>query len=285
MSPGSNPFASSNDGDDIQLEDFPSVRVYAPRSPSPIPKFVSEHPSRSGRDLGRSLTGNTLRTQLDNDLAVSDWETVAADEEFKESTAPPRQQHRRRKDAEVLFHAHDILNSSRPNGIPRQRRNTILAPPNFSLPKLPSGASRLAVPKNTSFYSSSSVYSDVGRDEWIDEDQLLDLSAHGPWRAPSRKRRATLGMGRNTGGELVGVCSKTSSSASIDRFKFDGDGYSIFLHSSAERDISQALHQAGMSTDSGGTMTRSNLTSAHNQTVGKPLRHPSFYNHEALQSN
>lgn len=284
ISPPSNPFASSDDGDEIQLENLPSGRGDVPRSQTPTPRFVSERPSRSGKDIGRSLTGHTMGSRLDSDLAISEWETVAADEEFQEATKRSEKRHGRRKDADVVFHAHDILKSASPNAPSKQRRNTILVSPSLSLHQIQDSASHAMLAKDISFYSSSSIYSDLDRDECVDEDQLLDFGSHGTWRRPSKKRRVTLGLDRNPHGELMTACSKTSSSASVDRFKYDGDGYSVFLHSTAERDISQALQQAGLSDGSGTTVTHSRMPPGFDSTGNKLLRHPSFYNPAALQS-
>lgn len=289
ISPPSNPFASLDDADAIQLDDFVPIHISASGLRAGSPKFVSQHPSHPLRDMRRDLTGQTLGTKLDYDAAVSEWETVAPDEEFQECLSIPLGHTKLRKDVDVLFHAQDILHPSRPNAPITQRRNTILVPPNFSLPKLPSDASQIACARNKnkdkSFYSSSSVYSNVDGDGWIDEEQLLGLNWTDPWRTASGRRRVAPGAGRNNTGELVTTCSKTSSSASVDRFRYDGDGYSIFLQSTAERDISQALHNAGVSMDSGATAAQPNGREFGGNWMNNKLNlHHAFYNHAALQS-
>ncbi|KAG5984346.1 hypothetical protein E4U55_005124 [Claviceps digitariae] len=62
---------------------------------------------------------------------------------------------------------------------------------------------------------------------------------------PAAKRRpATVGFEpKPTQGELMSSNSKSSSHASADPFRFDGDRYSPFLKSSAERDVSRALYR------------------------------------------
>ncbi|KAG6000632.1 hypothetical protein E4U43_001552 [Claviceps pusilla] len=78
--------------------------------------------------------------------------------------------------------------------------------------------------------------------------------------AATKRRPATVGFESTvTSGELMPSNSKSSSHASADPFRFDGDRYSPFLKSSAERDISKALYRE----DSNLTVTPgSNATAA-----------------------
>lgn len=232
----------------IQIEDFRgNIRTF----PSSMPKqrFVLGHLSLPPEDMGRILTGRRVsHSTLGDDKAASEWETVAPTQEQNGYEGIDCKMLRRKRSLELVFHAHDNLNAAPVCGYPVPRRNTILGPPDISLPKLPSVASCEHITTYPSFYSSSSFYSDIDGDEEITEEHLQDPEACAPGRSSSRRRPATMGLGRNLRGDLLigRRASKTSSSTSGDPFKYDGV-YPTFLQPETEFEVSSALHRAGIS--------------------------------------
>ncbi|KAF7560921.1 hypothetical protein G7046_g3224 [Stylonectria norvegica] len=235
----SNPFTASEDGDEIQLEDFSCIRAPISEEGSSFPKnFVSEHPSRPFFDfIGRPPT-RKRSASLDDDKAISEWETVAPDDEFEEVAENPSRQVRRQRNFELVFHAQDILETSRNRNQIRPGRNTILLPPRSAMSTFPTKPTTFNAPR-LSFQSSSSLYSDLTDRDATRDEGLLHLD-DGGLETDNQLRRPPLGRNRHS--EFIARCSRASSSTSGDPFKYDGDLYSGFLQPLAERDISDALH-------------------------------------------
>ncbi|KEY66513.1 hypothetical protein S7711_04839 [Stachybotrys chartarum IBT 7711] len=233
----SNPFASDHD-DEIELEDFSYIHARDRFSVDSLPQAPQKPFTLNTCDLGRSLTHCRFVPKPDHDKAGSDWETVASVTDFQEPTKPRFKGPERRREFQVVFHAHGAPNVSQGTRPGLQRRNTIIGPPDVSLPKLPGPKIQHFMPRDNSFVSSSSIYSDVDEACWTDGEALLHLDLDGARLLGGRPtRRATLGFGVNQYGELTASCSKSSSSASGDRFKYDGGLYSTFLHTTTEKGV------------------------------------------------
>lgn len=216
---------------------------------------------------------------LDEDKAVSEWETVAPDEEFEEGLHIPPRQLRHRKNFELVFHAQDILESSRRANTFRPGRNTILLPPRIS-PNLVSNPKASAfIERNHSFESVSSAYSDIDKGLTVNGEALVPKSALG-----GSGQHNGNGLRRDCNNDFVATCSRASSSTSGDPFKYDGDIYSGFLHPSAERDISDALHHAGVSSHTLGPSVQSIEMKDPRRMPNKGRGVPSFYDAEAIRS-
>ncbi|POR37692.1 Uncharacterized protein TPAR_02109 [Tolypocladium paradoxum] len=241
-----NPFAASDDDDEFPLEEFCRHDASTPRS---IAGFVSEHPSRRLKRGGSDFALHMPSVQHVEDKAVSEWETVAADEEFGIPTQPMPMLQRQPTGAQVALRAPRIF--SYPSHYEPCVQRSLVRPTE------PHDRLRCHTATKEQLHLSSSIYSYVGKDEWIDGELADHFDCRGLERTQSRKRPATLGLDRNISGELVRSHSKTSSSLSVDRFKYDRGLYPIFLQPSAERQISKALHRAEMSSDSGTTITQS----------------------------
>ncbi|KZZ93794.1 hypothetical protein AAL_05510 [Moelleriella libera RCEF 2490] len=109
----------------------------------------------------------------------------------------------------------------------------------------------------------------------------------------SRRRPATLsGLDQ---GNIITSYSKTSSSrASVDPFRFDGEGYSPFLKPSAEKDVSMALYHHDDDEDRAlqaasppsALYSAAATDTALTATAADRHRLPpgSFYDHAAIQS-
>jgi hypothetical protein len=76
------------------------------------------------------------------------------------------------------------------------------------------------------------------------------------------------------------INSKTSSSESTDRFKYDGEAYSTFLHPSSTRDTKSSMRRPTAASDERvvamRTKTEPRGSAMHNKTA--------FYNPTAVQS-
>lgn len=271
-----NPFAASDDEDEFPLEEFCRHDALKPRS---IAGFVSEHPSRN---LKRSDSDRALHlpsVQHVEDKAVSEWETVAADEEFEIPAEPIPMLKIQPTSSEASLRAPRIFSYPSHHEPSVQRPNTLLVRPTESLDYL-----RCNAATKEPLRLSSSIYSHVGKDECIDEELADHFDCRGLERTPSRMRPATLGLDRNMSGELVRSHSKASSSLSVDRFKYDRGLYPIFLQPPAERQINKALHRAGMSADSGTVIAQSLKRVKLDPYGGNAIHDAAFYNSAAIHS-
>ena len=211
-------------------------------------KFVRPHLSLPRNNLGRSLT-SPGDSYSNDDNAASEWETIAPAEEMEENTKREEasgKAPKRKRTFSPVFLAHQALNNSLSTSSSGLKRNTILGPPDISLPKLPSGALRPPLPGYSSFPSSSSCYIDIDEHGVVAEQQLLDPEGWGLGRCISQRRPTTLG-GEGNLQIPARSTSKASSSTRSDPFVYDGGPYSAFLQPAAEREVSSALARAGLS--------------------------------------
>ncbi|CAM1504102.1 Fc.00g016930.m01.CDS01 [Cosmosporella sp. VM-42] len=276
----SNPFTGPEDGEEIQLEDFSYIHSHIPRNESPTQKtFVKEHPSLPPVSCAGEGTSRQRCVSLDEDRAVSEWETVAPDEEFEECNELPPRQLRRQRNFELVFHAQDILDPSRKLNLAKLERNTILLPPH-ALPDLRKNRRAAFATTAESFHSASSLYSDLDKPHAIDGVNLLESNKNP--EGVGQHDQHPVETDRHS--ELIALYSRASSSTSGDPFKYDGDIYSGFLQPSAERDVSDALHHAG---SSGHSTERPAQSTDMEDPRTKTKRSPdavSFYNAEAIRS-
>ncbi|KAM5355512.1 hypothetical protein ACJ41O_002158 [Fusarium nematophilum] len=106
-----------------------------------------------------------------------------------------------------------------------------------------------------SFHSSSSRYSDPDKNDQQGIKNGLVADSAAP--SASRQGNRTLMVPETKrNDELLKRFSLVSTSTDDDPFKYDRDPYSGFLQASAERDVSDALHRAGVSTHSNGGIPR-----------------------------
>ncbi|KAH7156224.1 hypothetical protein EDB81DRAFT_944708 [Dactylonectria macrodidyma] len=230
----SDPFASTDTGDDIQLEDFSCIEAQMPRSGSPSPsKLVSERPHRLVSDPRNLLTVHKRSASLNNDKAVSDWETVVPDDEFGDRPQVPAQPLRRRKNFDFIFHTQEIIDSrtKQQNSQAKYGKHTTLAPPR-ALPKLSTRHSPKLTSRLHSFHSTSSFYSDL--DEASESSQktekpVLDTQNRQPFQWSPTPRP-----------DIMRSASKTSTSTNDDPFKYDRDPYSGFLQASEDKEGNNA---------------------------------------------
>lgn len=161
--------------------------------------------------------------------------------------------------------------------------------PTSSHSKLSHSYSPPALLSVDSSHKSSSLYSDDGGDVETkqEEEPGRDLLAssfcnrHKPPSQQLRKRPTTLGLDRNLSAELATTLSKTSSSLSAERFKYDDQLYSEFLQAPAECEAPKLSEHAGTGLNSPTRPVRT-----HNRATSHRCSHEAdFYNPAAIQSS
>ncbi|KAK7397916.1 hypothetical protein QQX98_012719 [Neonectria punicea] len=284
ISSRSDPFGSSEIGDEIQLEDFSYIKAHIPRGGSPQPlQLVSEYPSQSANSLEHPATGRKRSASLDEDKQASEWETVVPDDEYGDSPHIPPHQLRRRKNFELVFHAEDIFepgSNQRKNAI-KPERHTMLAPPR-ALPMPPAKRPPRFPARLHSFHSTSSLYSDWDDIEDTPEQGLPAVQE--TLEVEAQKKQPGQLLLVNSRPEIVRSLSKTSSSTNGDPFKYDGDLYSGFLQSSAEKEVSNALYHVGESSQTNQSLPRPAQAENLESNLKRGPDVASFYNAAAIRS-
>ncbi|KAJ4271525.1 hypothetical protein NW762_000229 [Fusarium torreyae] len=240
----SDPFANSGLESGVQLRNFSSPKPIMARVKSPDPsKFVSGRPSQLKSIAGNGLLvprTNTLSVSGD-DQAASEWETIAADDAFEGYPEAPARPLRRQGNFNFVYNPQDNSHPNQGLWAPHTQNFEFVSPQDPSL-RLSVRAVPLSSPRLRSFHSSSSFYSDLGRNGQSGHEQ--DLT---PQENAHTSYDPEIAQANNRSQETLKRLSRASSSDSDeDPFKYDGDKYSGFLRSSAERDVSDALHEAGL---------------------------------------
>ncbi|KAG6007991.1 hypothetical protein E4U21_005225 [Claviceps maximensis] len=282
----------------IQLRSFEALN--ASRS-EPCPEdFVLEHPSRKSCSGTRSQTycyvNSAFHDGGEKEVQVKHVKDAKRGQEVEEKErgvslgmdantlassammSRPAELHsipqiHGQNPSSAAFSSQQRRNTYLPSSSQNTATNTSLAAKLVSLQRVEPGCVR-----------TSSIYED-------DVDPRQSYAAHGSNRnnipiydysndynnserragAAAKRRPATVGFeGREC--ELMPSNSKSSSHASADPFRFDGDLYSPFLQSSAERDISRALCRED-----------SNLTATPGSKVEDAVKVP-VLKHAALQT-
>jgi hypothetical protein len=198
-------------------------------------RFVAERPSRLNNEEA-GLAVPKINEPLGDDHAHSEWETVAGEDAFESHAGSSNRLLKRRGN----FNFENKQQSqSQPNQnlwVPQTHNFEFVSPGDPSVRNVPRSAPRLH-----SFHSASSFYSESPRNKGPDT-----CAPCGPENyAPNNHAHNTLGR-----------YSRASSDSDEDPFKYDTDAYSGFLRSSAEREVSNALHRAGLAVSSKETFPR-----------------------------
>ncbi|KAK2590129.1 hypothetical protein QQS21_012197 [Conoideocrella luteorostrata] len=213
----------------IQLQDF---GCWGSSLSPPTEGFVSEHPSWEPCHKKRNLVSRYLKPSVhdedEDDATRSNGEVVDTDRDML--STPKARGQRFNEISQTATQKHDTLYS--------QRRITDVPWPSYALPTPQSATTGALRVGDSSCPRASSVY----EDEFDDHDSCQHANTQDVRRNASKRRPATLGFDRNARGHLVTSYSKSSSHASADLFRFDGDGYSPFLKPTAEREVSKALY-------------------------------------------
>lgn len=236
-----------------------------------------------------------------DDRAASEWETVAADDEFapypEVTTKAQRRQGKsnfasaatpsKSSKTDAIVHPH-IMSWGQPaeSSNSASRRDPVRQPS-----VRPEQASS---PRLRTFQSSSSLYSELDKKERKGHKQALHSDGAEPDTTYCEGERAEevlqdeddlpMPQGlRVQNPDTLKRASAITSSSQGDPFHYDGDRYSDFLRSSVERDVSDALHHSGKT-------TYSNYSVPQSPESHTPKGHPhgghvgSFYNSAAIRS-
>ncbi|KAG6022032.1 hypothetical protein E4U40_004922 [Claviceps sp. LM458 group G5] len=229
----------------IQLRSFEALK--ASRS-EPCPEdFVLEHPSRRLHSARRSQTDGYLTSAIHGGRKEDNEEREQESTDFAMDTATQ---------ASSIVSSLAELSPSRQTHMQntvtalsaQQRRDTLVQPSSYSMDMdegTPRAAKLITLHRvDAGCVRTSSIYEDDIGFRHADATYNYNYTCDpiGSTRASAPKRRpATLGF--EAYGELKHSNSKSSSRASADPFRFDGERYSPFLKPSAERDVSRALYQ------------------------------------------
>lgn len=246
---------------------------------TPFAGFDSElSPRLSNNQAGRAVHMSSARHE--EDKASSEWQTVTGICPTETEVLPLRQP----TDACNDVKYQDACMSSTCRNALRERPRSLLIPADLPDPGPACERVRFdARALEDSLHNTSSVYSDGGKNEWVVQESLDHPGAHATEKNSTRQRPVTLELHRIASGELIRSCSKTSSSVSMERFKYDGGIYSVFLKS-GEPKVSRFLGRSKTSTNSRAIIVQSTNTVELGPDGKGIIRDATFYNHAAIQS-
>ncbi|KAJ4237226.1 hypothetical protein NW759_000347 [Fusarium solani] len=299
----SDPFASSNLDEDVQTKDYSYVKSRTPKCETPRPRgFINDHASRTpSSNVKAKMACFESPNSFGDDRAASEWETVAADDEFapypEVTTKTQRRQGKsnfasatpsKTSKTDAIVHPH-IMSW----GQPAEASNPVSHRDPVRQPSVrPEQASS---PRLRTFHSSSSLYSELDKKERKGHKQALHSDGAEPDTTYCEGERAEdvlqdeddmpvqdgLRVPQNQ--DTLKRASAITTSSHGDPFHYDGDRYSDFLRSSIERDVSDALHHTGKTTYPNYSVPQSPESHTpkgypHGGHVG------SFYNSAAIRS-
>lgn len=279
------PFASPQD-DDVCLKHHTATPVMGTPMQVVNSGLVLERPQDSSEGLERSLPSRVSGCCQDNDMACSEWETVAADDEFETTVAPQQTQKGNRKNFQLLFQSQEMKKPLGSTSPMTQRRNTVFLLPNSVQPRFSHDSTYHHQERALSAYSSPSFYTDRKEEDWVEATNSTCPEHCGVAHEAAQRRRATLGLDRNSLGDLVTRYSPTSSSMSSDPFRYDGNNYSTFLQSKAQKGHNAGPYPIGTNSDSNALIMPTPASGTQHDAPGisNPFHQASFYNQSALQS-
>lgn len=237
---------------------------------SPISEQASSQPSPSPWSMGRSLTNPKPSSRVDHDEARSEWETIAGDDELDyQVTSHPK--------AKVTLkslglvpdtddEAEDDGGNAKGKGIkpPFKRPGTPFDAFGFSSRLGEHEANHTRTDQDTNY---SPAFAHHGHTEFIKQP------VYGGGVQEVGPSRQTIRRG-------FPVNSKTSSSESTDRFKYDGEAYSTFLHPSSTRETKNSTSRRTITNEERGLSMRTKFESKESSMPSKTA----FYNPTAVLS-
>ncbi|KJZ77467.1 hypothetical protein HIM_03191 [Hirsutella minnesotensis 3608] len=196
-------------------------------------KSPSEYPQSHG-SVDSAVHMN--KSPSDDDRAVSDWETVAGDDECIRPPVPVLAVDFQTGVAQVTVTPESELdNFLEFNSSKRQPAMVLFSTENSrqNFARSPELLSVRAFEDPARF--ASSVYSDGFQQECVVGGSLNRLHGVEEQFVANQQHPAILQLQKAGEGDITARCSRTSSSLSMERFKYDAGVYSVFLNSSNER--------------------------------------------------
>ncbi|KAF5024166.1 hypothetical protein F66182_3755 [Fusarium sp. NRRL 66182] len=214
----------------VKLRNFSSPRPMMPRGKNPDPdRYIAERLSPVPSSAGiRHLEPDT--TYIGDDQAISEWETVAADDAFEVHPQVPARPLRRQGNFNFVFNPQDKSQTNQNVWTPQTQSFELVSrqDPAFQ-------ASVRLVPRSTprlrSFHSSSSFYSDLDRN-----GEPSRVEYHNAQRNNPAVNEREIAPAETRSQETLKRLSQATDDSDEDPFKYDSDKYSGFLRSSAERE-------------------------------------------------
>lgn len=250
--------------DDSPYDDFSKLDG----NQTPISEQASSQPSPSPWSLGRSLTRPKPSSGVDRDEARSEWETIACDDGLDyQVTGPPK--------ARVTLKSLGLVPDTDGEDDGYSAKGKRIKPP-FKRPGTPFDA----------FGFSSRSGEHEANPTRMDQDTNYGPAFvhHGHTEFTKQPiyggEVQDLGPSRPTGRRGFPVNSKTSSSESTDRFKYDGEAYSTFLHPSSTRETKNSTSRPAFTSKERGLSMRARFESKESTTPSKTA----FYNPTAVLS-
>ncbi|RGP68477.1 hypothetical protein FSPOR_5356 [Fusarium sporotrichioides] len=237
----SNHYDKSVIEDGVQMRDFSSPTPGKSRGKSPDPnRFVAERPSRLNSSVGAGLTVSKTDNSSVQDQAASEWETVAGDDVSESYPEAPTKSLRRQGNFFVYNQQNESLQTNHNVWAPQTESFELVSHSGPSVRVQPRSSPRLQ-----SFHSSSSFYSDLGKHSELGRGK--DANIYGKPPIPCDPEDFPTD---NRAQHDTKRYSHASSDSHDDPFKYDSEAYSGFLRPSAEREVSDALHKAGLAVSS-----------------------------------
>jgi hypothetical protein len=233
-----------------------------------ISEQTCSQPSQSPWSMGRNLTHPKPSSRMDRDEARSEWETVAGDDELDyQANGRPK--------GKVTLKSLGLVPDTDDEDDGGDVKGKRIKPP-FKRPGTPFDA--------FGFSGRSVEHEDYA----IRPDQDTNYGpAYAHHRHPEFARQPVYGAGvqeigpsRPAGRRGYPVNSKTSSSESTDRFKYDGEAYSTFLHPSSTRETKNSTSRPTASNKGRCFSMRTNFESKESTMLDKTA----FYNPTAVLS-
>ncbi|UNI23573.1 hypothetical protein JDV02_009386 [Purpureocillium takamizusanense] len=225
-----NPFSAPEDENNSERRSSSDGTI--PRS---MVEYHSERRLHSPGSHGPDLAHEATSPELGGDRATSDWETVVASDESGRHAYPLQGRHETNAFEVQGLTGHSYRLENQP-----QRPNTILGPASLapaSEPQQGPGATQTNEPTDIRYSS----FVNERRDKAANVNVVDDFSGNEPHEAFSRKRGNTPVVDNQGPGGLAASNSMTSSSLTVDRFKFDDGHYAVFLRPGAEREARAEL--------------------------------------------
>ncbi|KAL3606094.1 hypothetical protein FPOAC2_01048 [Fusarium poae] len=259
--------------DGVRMHDFSSPTPSKSRGKSPDPnRFVAERPSRLSESVGARLTVSKTDNLSVDDQATSEWETVAGDDAPETYPEASTKSLRCQRNLFGYNSQKESLQTKRHVWAPQTESFELVSHSSPSVRVHPRSSPRLQ-----SFHSSSSFYSDLSKQSELGRGK--DANIYGKSPIPCDPEDFTTD---NRAQQETKTYSHASSDSHDDPFKYDSEVYSGFLRPSAEREVSDALHKAGLAVSSKETIPQFPEGNSSNASQrGAPVT--SFYHAGAIR--
>ncbi|KIL94719.1 hypothetical protein FAVG1_01650 [Fusarium avenaceum] len=230
----SDPFAKSGIAIEygVQLRDFSSPGPAMTRNKTPDPnRFVTERISRLNGKGSTGISVSRTNNVSNEDQAASEWETVAADDASERYPETAPRSLRRQRNFNFGHKMQDSPQTNQNIWAAQTQNFELVSQPGSSLQQSVRSALKTS-PRLRSFHSSSSLYSDWGKNNGPGrgKEANAQVNTHLPYPPaafiPTNDRAQ----------EAPKRYSHASSDSDEDPFKYDGDAYSGFLRRSAEKE-------------------------------------------------